>query len=296
MEISTYSGPFDWLDEYLFSSRAVDHLYSESWTLDWRDEESWCSGAFPVEAALLREAVLGLGLPSQRPADISRFAQLSATMWALVDGPFLLVVDARSRRVLVSQLPHVSPGSTKRRQILLAANLVLLTRHAGGIVHGSVVSFGDTAAAFLGPSGAGKSTSASLLARTGAPVADDLFVACVGGSGPAAFPVGLDRFYSSPVRHRLGGIFLPTKARRFALTRLTARDAFLRYLSENSADLAMLPVAVRRMYIPWLHSLFLASPAFDLAFPRDHIDLDAVVGALEPGPDAGSTERASLAS
>jgi hypothetical protein len=83
----------------------------------------------------------------------------------------------------------VVPGASRERLGMLLSGPVLsalVTARGHLVLHGSAVSLGDGAVAFVGPTGAGKSTLAWLLARRGELLSDDaLRVTVVGGHAVA---------------------------------------------------------------------------------------------------------------
>lgn len=248
--------------------------------VEWRQAQDWESSTPTPDAVCLREAASRLGYARSGSWSRSAVAGLPGECTALADGPFLHVYAPLERRVLISELPHVSISQMKRRQLFLAGDYFLLSRHQAAVVHGSLVDFGGHSCAFLGPSGAGKSTSSQLMGRPGSILADDLFVASLTAQGAIGHSTSLDRRYSPQSASAIRALFLLTKSTSFSLTAIASRAALLRYMSENSRDLGMLPVEIRRFYLPWLHLLFQTVPAYDLAFRRDYIDVDAVQGVL----------------
>lgn len=194
----------------------------------------------------------------------------------LVDGP-LLIRQAAAPDWTADVLTRTNgiPAQAQRRLLLLVALGPLMSLGAC-IVHGSSFSNNRYAACIMGPSGAGKSTALTLLSSAFEPLSDDLHVAESRRTGFAVHATAFDKAYVSPAERQLGVVLLPTKGDRFGLTRLGSREAFLRYVFENSKDLGMWPAQVRRHMLPWLHNLFTRVPVFDLTFRKDCIDLDAI--------------------
>jgi len=157
-----------------------------------------------------------------------------------------------------------------------------LSSDSGLLLHGAGFVLTDHGAVILGSSGSGKSTAVNLMKRDFL-LSDDVVAIKNIDISPNihATPLGgpTDGNRSAP----LSAIFFPQKDDSFSITPISPRKALLRFLEEHSDYIS-------RLFKPYIaqtfknaHALFQKVPAYELSFPKDYIDTEAVRQVLLTG-------------
>lgn len=147
------------------------------------------------------------------------------------------------------------------------------------LLHAAAIERRGKAAVFLAADEGGK-TTAVRLAPGGTILGDDQVIVrrSRGRFRVHGTPWGLH--VDAKLQAPLAGLFLLQKAERFALEPLTARELVPRIWQEIKNPLAILPKPLKEKAFAILCDIAQSVPAWKMAFPKDHIDWNAVDRAL----------------
>lgn len=146
-------------------------------------------------------------------------------------------------------------------------------------VHCAGVIRGGRAALFMARDGGGKTTVLSHAAE-GLVLSDDQIVLRREEKGVVAHATPLGSMTSGPCQAPVGAIFILHKAPHFELKPLRATDVVQPIWRENWGYIGFLPRELKVQAFEVLCDACLQAPVYQMRFPKDYVDWDAVDAAL----------------
>ena len=150
------------------------------------------------------------------------------------------------------------------------------------MLHAAAVVHQEKSLVFLAPDEGGK-TTASLLAPSGTILGDDQVIVRRMAEGFRVFGTPWGLYTDARPGVPSAGVFLLKKSHRFRLEPIAGRAIVSFVWREIGHTLSMLPNTLKNQAFQLVCDMAAALPAWELSFPRNHIDWAAVEGALTGG-------------
>lgn len=250
--------------------------------------------------ALAQEALTFVNASAASRGGVDGFLQLDTVSPAQAHAEQARLAATHSIQYVDSRIRFFDPTLTQLRTLwiegkvpsvavkleLVQLMLTLLSDRSGLLIHAAGVGLGGQAIIVTGPSGAGKSTAAGLL--NGHLLSDDMVVLTHLSERPLAHSTTFGGKSDGPVTLPLAAILFPRQARSFALRRLSAREAFIRYQHEHGSYLSHTLQPCRQRLALSALNLFERVPSFEMSFTRDSLDHQAIQEVVLQGVEGAS--------
>lgn len=144
------------------------------------------------------------------------------------------------------------------------------------MLHSAGVILDNKTLLITGPSEAGKTTACSLMKKDFFLSDESIFVDGLQGL-PLAHSTPFGNFSDGIRSNPIGAVFFLKKSQDFRITSLPFHSAIARFFEEQGHDLRIYyGKKFQGKLFSAIHALFQKVPAYEMAFPKDFVDTEAI--------------------
>ncbi len=155
-----------------------------------------------------------------------------------------------------------------------------LANFSAVMIHSSAVIIENKTAVFLAPDEGGKTTALKL--APGYPVlSDDQNIIRKENDEFIVHNTPWSSFKNEPFKAPLGAFFLLKKGKNFKLEKLKSKEIFTYLWGEHLPYYYNLPKIIKKKYFDFLHEISFKIPGYQILFPKDYVDWNAIEQAMK---------------